>query len=187
MNILKTISLSLLLLASFQTMAFPVTIEARLRILEKNSDEAIVTKANLDTIKAFILQQGLRETYCNMYNNNPTYRTSNFAFYLNPDSGQANINCDPAKSDFNNLTIRSIQSDRNQYRSIEFANEVYVLASWPSEEMTVGQIRKMATDALKEIMTAIQSAQQGGGAVRLTRGTPIAEPIVAPEFGAPHR
>jgi hypothetical protein len=29
--------------------------------------------------------------------------------------------------------------------------------------------------------------QQGGGAVRLTRGTPIAEPIVAPEFGAPHR
>ena len=164
MNILKTIALSLLVLATFQVTAFPVTIEARLRIQGKDSDETVFTKDNLDTIKAFILQQGLRDTYCNMYNNNPTYQTTNYAFYLNPDSGQANINCDPAKSDFNNLTIRSIQSGRNQYRSIEFAKEVYVSASWPSEELTVGQIRNMATDALKEIMTAIQSAQQAGPA-----------------------
>ena len=162
MNILKTVSLSLLVLASFQVTAFPVTIEARLRIQAKDSDETVFTKDNLDAIKAFILQHGLRETYCNMYNNNPTYRTTNYAFYLNPDSGQANINCDPTMSDFNNLTIRSIQGSRNQYRNISFEKDVSVSASWPSDELTIGQIRDMATDALNEIMSEKQNAQQGG-------------------------
>ena len=162
MNIRKTIVLALLVLASFHGTAFPVTVEARLRILEKDSDETIVTKANLDTIKDFILKQGFRETYCNMYGNNPAYTTANYAFYLNPDTGQENINCDLNKSDFNSLTIRSIQGGRNQYRNIEFVKEVYVSTSWPSDELTVGQIREMATEALQEILTAIQKAQQAG-------------------------
>jgi hypothetical protein len=160
MKIKKTIVMAFLVLATFQGTAFPVTIEARLRILEKDADETIITKANLDTIKAFILQQGFRETYCNMYGNNPAYTTANYAFYLNPDTGQANIDCDPTKSDFNNLTIRSIPGGRNQYRNIEFVKEVYVSTSWPSDELTVGQIRDMATDALKEIMREMQKSQQ---------------------------
>ena len=78
-----------------------------------------------------------------MYNHNPAFHTKGFHFYLNPDSGQANINCDPAKSDFHNLTIRWSAGGKNQYRTVEFLDQhhVYISANWPTEDLSVGQIR----------------------------------------------
>ena len=46
-----------------------------------------------------------------MYNNNPHYSFVDFEAYLNPETGQANINCDTELSDFNELVIRGQDSD----------------------------------------------------------------------------
>ena len=70
---------------------------------------------NFETIKNFILKNGDKQTYCNMYNNNPHFAYSYFNVYLNPEIGQANINCDPEISDFNEIVIRDQNSDPQYY------------------------------------------------------------------------
>ena len=57
-------------------------------------------------IRDFVLAQGDRMTWCNMYNDNPHYAFYGFDVFLNPDLGQRNINCDPAISGFDTLVIR---------------------------------------------------------------------------------
>jgi hypothetical protein len=66
---------------------------------------------DFEKIKNFILENGDREGYSNMYNNNPHYSFDSFETYLNPEIGQLNINCDPAISDFNEIVIRDLGSD----------------------------------------------------------------------------
>jgi hypothetical protein len=137
------------------------TIDVRIRIRQKKSEEKTITRDNLIKIQQFILQQGKTETYCNMYNNNPTYQTKNYRFYLNPDTGQENINCDPKKSKFHNLTIRKSDGGKNQYRIIEFLDEyyVYVTTNWPADDLTVQQIRQFVVDAIKEILAEIKKKE----------------------------
>lgn len=65
-----------------------------------------VSVESFDRIVRFILERGDRLTWCNRFNDNPHYRFANFDAFLNPDLGQRNINCDPALSGFDNLTIR---------------------------------------------------------------------------------
>lgn len=130
------------------------TIDFRLRIRDKSSNEKVITRANLIRIKQFILKQGLRETYCSMYNNNPAFRTKSFSFYLNPDTGQENINCDTEKSDFHTLTIRKSGGGKNQYRTVEFLDKhyVYIVVSWPTKDLTVSQAREFVIEAIKDIL-----------------------------------
>ena len=147
-------ALILVALVSCAPIAKAESIDVRLRIIQKNAEDTIITRGNLIKIQQFILQQGKRETYCNMYNNNPAQKTKNYRFYLNPDSG---INCDPRKSEFHNLTIRKNDGGKNQYRTIEFLDEhnVYVTSNWPSSDLTVQKIRQFVIDAMKEIMLKI--------------------------------
>jgi hypothetical protein len=70
---------------------------------------------NFERIINFILENGDRQTYCNMYNNNPHYSFRRFEVYLNPEIGQANMNCDPRISDFNEIVIRDPDSDPQYY------------------------------------------------------------------------
>ena len=42
-----------------------------------------------------------------MFNNNPHVALGNMDIYLNPDTGQQNINCDLTLSGFNNMVIRT--------------------------------------------------------------------------------
>lgn len=149
---------SLLALILCITHVFAETISVNLHIRQKESEETTITRGNLITIKQFILKQGKRETYCSMYSDNPAYHTERFGFYLNPDSGQENINCDPEKSDFHNLTIRKSDGGKNQYRTVQFLDEHYVTitANWPTEDLTVFQIRQFVVDALKEILNDIE-------------------------------
>jgi hypothetical protein len=139
------------------------TIEVRLRISNDKSDEHIITRENLVKIEEFILQQGKRETYCNMYNNNPTYHTTNYHFYLNPDTRQRNRNCDPTKSGFQNLTIHVLAAigKPNQYRDVDFADQhdLSITASWPTDDLTVADVRGVVVDALKEILAEIEKAK----------------------------
>ena len=78
------------------------------------SEEGIMVLSveNYQRIKDFILKNGDRKTYCNMYNNNPHYEFGTFHAYLNPEGGQININCDPEKSDFDELIIQDWNTDR---------------------------------------------------------------------------
>jgi hypothetical protein len=99
-----------------------------------------------------------------MYNNNPTFRTTNFAFYLNPDGGQSNINCDPMKGDFNTLVIRRNPPGRmtdeefqDQYRNINFFNEfsIRLEAHDLNPKAPVSQIRELSERAVIELLQVI--------------------------------
>lgn len=72
---------------------------------------------NFQAIKRFILQRGDRQTYCNMYNQNPHYAFNGFDVYLHPEGGQANIDCDPKLSDFDELTVMDQQTDQIYFRA----------------------------------------------------------------------
>ena len=157
---LRILSVTLFLLVIGASSGLAETLEVRLRIRNDKSDEIILKRENLVRIKEFMLQQGKRETYCNRYNHNPAYHTANYDFYLNPDTGPQNINCDPSKSDFQTMTIHvsAAAGNKNQYRRVEFADpqELGIVASWPSEDLTISGIRAVVVDALKEILAAIE-------------------------------
>lgn len=139
--------------------SFNVSLRIRQR---RNKDEKIITRENLIKIKQFILQHGKRKTYCSMYNNNPAYETKEYLFFLNPDTGQQNINCDPNKSDFHNLRILKVGAEKNQYRTVAFLDKHYVIVStsWPTENLTILQIRQFVEDAMKEIETEIHKKRK---------------------------
>ncbi len=149
----KLCPMSLLVIALSVLPAQGRTVDLVLRIDNRKSEEEVINKANLVKVKEFILKKGLRETYCNRYNNNPAYHTENYSYYLNPDSGQENANCELDKSDFNNLTIRNPRK-KNQYRNVEFLDEhyVYIRVSSPTEDLTVSQTREFVIEAMKEIL-----------------------------------
>jgi hypothetical protein len=131
------------------------TVDVNIRIRNDSSDEKVLNKANLVAIKKFIINNGLRGTYSQMYNNNPAYQTKRFAFYLIPDTGQGNINCEINKSDFQGLVIRD-PNGKNLNCEINFQND-FVIDIWvsgPTEDLTIAKIRKFATDAVEEILAA---------------------------------
>jgi len=153
---MKTMCEVLCVVAIISTMLFGETMDIQLRIYQ--GEEKIITHDHLVQIKQFILQKGQRETYSNMYNDNPAYHTKGFCFYLNPDSGQENINCDLAKSDFNSLTIRLRVGGQNQYRTVKFLDKQYIkiIVTAPTSDLTVKQILQFVEDALQEILCDIE-------------------------------
>jgi len=86
-----------------------------------NSIDEYFTVKNFNLVKNFILKNGDRHTYCNMYNNNPHYMFGFIDVFLNPEYGgpynhpQWNINCDPDKSDFDKIVIK-ISSNRYEIK-----------------------------------------------------------------------
>ena len=76
----------------------------------------VLTVGGFERIKRFVLEQGDRRTYCNMYNCNPHYDFGEFHVYLHPATGQANINCDPALSDFRELVIQDYDASYSSIR-----------------------------------------------------------------------
>jgi hypothetical protein len=77
---------------------------------------------HFENIKTFILSNGDKETFCNMYSNNPHFSFTGFEAYLNPEIGQLNINCDPELSDFNEIVIRDQASDPQYFYLIIVRN-----------------------------------------------------------------
>jgi hypothetical protein len=130
-----------------------------LQLFNDTNKDNVIQKANLLIIKDFIIKKGKRETYCNMFNNNPAFHTNKYSWYLNPDTGQDNLNCDLKKSDFNNITIRikDPKDLRDQYRDVEFAGGaiITITAPHPSEELSIKQIKSFVVDAMQEIIKTI--------------------------------
>lgn len=77
---------------------------------------------DFEKIKTFILSNGDRETFSNMYNDNPHYSFTGFETYLNPETGQLNINCNPDLSDFNEIVIRDQSSDPQYFHLLIVRN-----------------------------------------------------------------
>ena len=130
--------------------------------------DSIMSQTNLIAIQQFILKQGKRQTYCSMYNNNPFYGVDNYSFYLTPDTGQGNINCDPEKSGFHTLVIRNMDWGQDQYREIIFKNEhdINIIASWPRDDLTIERIREKTEEALKVIIAEMESKKRQKGATQ---------------------
>lgn len=152
------VSLIILFFGAFQSYA--ETVDVNIRIRNDSSDEKVINRTNLTTIKQFIIEKGIRETYCKMYNNNPAYYSKRFSFYLNPDTEGQNINCEIDKSDFQILVIRgpNIPNGKSQYCHIAFNNESYVdiSISRPAENISISQIREFVVEAMKEILSDIE-------------------------------
>jgi hypothetical protein len=134
--------------------------------------EAILNKNILDRIKRYILQSGQRETYCNMFNDNPHFSTEHYDFYLNPDPGgpvnhpQWNINCDLKKGDFNTLVIRTKDGSgadyRDQYRHITFLTKFDIqLEVYDADpDMPVSRIREFPERAIQEFLLLMEKGKK---------------------------
>lgn len=66
-----------------------------------------ITVERFDRLVRFVIERGDRQTWCNMYNDNPHFAFGALDVFLNPDVGQRNINCDPARSGFDEVAIRT--------------------------------------------------------------------------------
>ncbi len=179
----RLFGLLLLTLVLCASAASAETVSVRLSIWNDRLDEKVITNANLLKIKEFMLKEGKRETYCQMYNQNPAYHTKKFSFFLNPDTSQQNINCDPAKSDFHDLTIRRQGRGGLEYGNVDFFGKNYVVItlSSPEDDLTVGQIRETVTAALNEILAAIDKPTLK----KTDAGTKAAKQSLSPPRGKP--
>ena len=111
--------------------------------------DGVLTAVAFNQIKDYILAHGDRQTYCNMFNNNPHVVLGNMDIYLNPDTGQQNINCDPKLSEFNHMVIRT----REPWKY--YAVQLNLKATGPDLIMQQGtepdELRKRFQEALSEL------------------------------------
>ena len=66
------------------------------------------------------------------YNHNPHHRFGAFDAYLTPDVGQRNINCDPERSDFDEIVVQDWELD-----------EIYVSAKVVGGELQLRGAREI--------------------------------------------
>lgn len=131
-------------------------VSMRLQIHEDNKNNQTISLKNLTHIKRFIVDGRKKQTFCTMYNNNPYHKTSHYSFYLLPDSGQNNIDCDITKSDFNTLVIHDYNAKNDQYRKVQFfEGQIYINSDWPIPDMTVRKVLEFTESAIMEILTEI--------------------------------
>jgi len=119
-------------------------------IEELERDQELVTMQKFLWLKSYILAYGNRQTYCNMYNNNPHIGLTKMHVYLNPDTGQRNINCNLALSDFNYIVFRTEEHPPEHYEvglSFKAKHAVLVFSNRPDRE----GLRKCFEDALAEL------------------------------------
>jgi len=65
-----------------------------------------VSVQNFQKIKEFVLANGDKQSYSNMYNNNPHYVFKTFHVFLEPEMGQMNMDCNPEISDFDEIVVQ---------------------------------------------------------------------------------
>ena len=124
--------------------------------LEKKNIDPVLNLDNFILIKNFILAQGRRQTYCNMFNDNPAYNIADCYYYLNPDTGQANINCDPTKSDFNTLVIYGHDTASYHVSIKQGDSHLYINVSWPSADLNIERICNEVMEAFSIMQKEIK-------------------------------
>lgn len=129
----------------------------------------LLDKRDLLPIKNFILARGTARTYCNRFNNNPHIQTDGFEFYLDPDS-PLNVGCDPARSDFQTLTIRT----RAIPASLTSAS--YISVSFESSDGVVWIDASASESSESDVIAELDAALLS---IRARMQTAIAEPSPA--------
>lgn len=75
----------------------------------------IFSYQEFEDTKNFILNNGDRQLYSPIYNNNPHYLFGEFECYLNAEIGWLNSKNDPSISDFNILVIEELVGEFKRY------------------------------------------------------------------------
>jgi len=125
---------------------------------------AVLNKTYFLLIKNHILARGDRQTYCNRYNHNPHFQFREFDIYLNPDIGQQNINCDSKLSDFNEMVIRTKDSDYYNLTLGGEQNPGLVIRQYyrhVSPDTITKEVEKFFKNALKEIESKKDGQSKG--------------------------
>ncbi len=126
----------------------------------RDGESDVLTPHNFLCIKEFVLAYGDRQTYCNMYNNNPHYQFEDFSVYLDPERGQFNINCDPNLSDFNEIVIRTSESVY-QYCQVgisEGPNEI-LKVSWAHVQISPEILKTKAEVYFRKMLAEIDQQE----------------------------
>jgi hypothetical protein len=93
-----------------------------------------LSKDKFEKIVGFVLKNGDRKTYCNIYNNSPHYKLEDFNIYLNPVEQKINIvqeSLSGTISDYNSITIYDCNADgKFRYYYIRLADEQVFLDSY---------------------------------------------------------
>ena len=123
-------------------------------------EDPVLTRANLIQIRQFILAGGQTSGLFNAFAEVPAYTTEKWGFYLFPDD-LGNRASDPKESGFHRLVVRWLDGGRNQYRHIIFTDEhrVVIEVPHPSDDLSVGQIRRVAAEAMVEILARIEVSE----------------------------
>lgn len=94
----------------------------------------ILTRANFIIIRDFILNNGTRKTYSNMYNNNPYYQFSDeLEAFLNPSS-QKYIDCDAPAWEFMELVFRTSTDGPFKYYHIRLGSSSLIIRDGKESE-----------------------------------------------------
>jgi hypothetical protein len=86
-----------------------------------------LTVKKYEAIVEFMLKNGDRQTYCNMYNNNPHYKLDGFDIFLNPINQGINWSKDKLSykiSDYDMLVIQDFSANVKYYRVTLSNNKV---------------------------------------------------------------
>jgi len=121
-----------------------------------NGSNAVLTVSNFLTIKNFILTNGLSQTYCQMYNGNPYFGFEGMNAYLNPDTHQANINCDRSKSDFNSLVLQE-RKPIEYWDVILKTNQNMLVVHKPWSKIAPDVLVKTVEDRFRQLLKEIES------------------------------
>jgi len=123
-----------------------------------NGSNAVLTVSNFLTIKNFILTNGLSQTYCQMYNGNPYFGFEGMNAYLNPDTLQANINCDRSKSDFNALVLQE-RKPIEYWDVILKTNQDMLVVQKPWSKIAPDVLVKAVEERFRELLKEIKTKQ----------------------------
>ena len=119
---------------------------------------SVLTVENFLYIRRFVLSKGQRQTYCNMFNDNPFYPFSSFNLYLNP-SDQNNVNCDPGRSDFPIMVVQTT-AGCNEYWDIYLDEENSKLILLQNYTMArPDALRKKVEEFFREALGEIEKQQ----------------------------
>ena len=99
----------------------------------------ILSKDDFEKIVQFVLDNGDRKTYCNMYNNNPHYKIDKFDIYLNPVSQLINFTKDRLSflvHDYDEITIMDYNSSYLYYFIKIFNERVWIYDLYKVKQKT---------------------------------------------------
>lgn len=95
--------------------------------------------ATFDKIKNYIIKSGDKQTFRNFDNSNPHYSLFGRELYLGSDIGQKNIENNPKKSDFNDLTVISrLYSGVDLHLLAVRTGDIAAKKQWVQDDMKEG-------------------------------------------------